>query len=745
MIFRKSIALIFILLGAVTNLEAQRLKDWIDLGDNAMQENDPFGAQQYYEEAMKLDSAKAEVNYKYAEALRQNQDYSKAAYYYYKVYRRDYGKVYTEGGAWLAMMQKQSGEYDKAKQTWRRVRNQFSKDKTSYWYLKAIEEMRACDLAKEWMAEPSPFELEKIEGVVNSDASEFAGIFNDQNELIFTSLRGKFDQKGRLTSDPESYLPQLYLADSSFTKVKLQPLPVTQKQAFNYSISDKGNRIAYATKDANNQYKILVFENGKSSPERILPETSDTAWYSQPAFGNIGDREVLYFASDRSGGIGKEDIWYIFIDQSDSQPINAGENINTPGSEITPFYRKDTQKLYFASDWHYGFGGYDLFASDEMSGSFSFPENLQKPFNTPANDMYYSFNTPTGKGTISSNRIGSITSEGSGCCNDLWLFTEAKLSKKDSLPEITTLEELNDYLPVKLYFHNDEPNPKTRAETTDLDYLETYRAYIRLLPQYETAYREGLSPDEGDKAEENIDAFFRNSVDEGVENLKLFTRLLTQELSEGQEIAITVKGFASPLAQTDYNVKLTSRRISSLENYLREFDRGTLIPYLDDTAENGGRLEIIKIPFGEYTASKIVSDNPNESNAIYSVAAAEERKIEIVSVQRASLDSTLAEMRFASEILDFGTIENTDTLDFSFSYESIGTLRIDSIRYDTAVVNLEISPLYKDIKISQNGIIEGKLHPLNISGKHNSVISIYGNFPEGKKELNLTFEIAKKP
>lgn len=164
-----------------------------------------------------------------------------------------------------------------------------------------------------------------------------------------------------------------------------------------------------------------------------------------------------------------------------------------------------------------------------------------------------------------------------------------------------------------------------------------------------------------------------------------------------------------------------------------------MIPYLENRAENGGRLEIIKIPFGEYTASKVVSDNPNESNAIYSVMAAEERKIEIVSVQHASSDTTLAEMRFASEIIDFGTIQNTDTIDFDFSYETIGTLRVDSVQYDTLIIELDDTPT------ENTGKISGKLHPVNNVGKHNSVITIYGNFPEGKKELNLTFEIAKKP
>ena len=90
---------------------------------------------------------------------------------------------------------------------------------------------------------------------------------------------------------------------------------------------------------------------------------------------------------------------------------------------------------------------------------------------------------------------------------------------------------------------------------------------------------------------------------------------------KGQNIELTIKGFASPLAKTDYNVKLTGRRITSLINYLREYDKGQFNEYIDATAENGGTLSFNKIPFGEYTASKLVSDNVNDTkNSVYSRA-----------------------------------------------------------------------------------------------------------------------------
>ena len=50
-------------------------------------------------------------------------------------------------------------------------------------------------------------------------------------------------------------------------------------------------------------------------------------------------------------------------------------------------------------------------------------------------------------------------------------------------------------------------------------------------------------------------------------------------------------------------------------------------------AKNNGKVEFIEVPFGEYKANNLTSDNPNDQkNSIYSRSAAIERKIEILAV-----------------------------------------------------------------------------------------------------------------
>ncbi|MCA1763557.1 MAG: hypothetical protein LC664_11270 [Flavobacteriales bacterium] len=498
MILRLSIVLIALSLSG--DIFGQRLQDWILLGDRAMEDNDPYGALRYYGKAMEIDSTKGLVNFKYAEALRENHYYSKSAYYYWKVYRKERGKLFPESGAWLATMYQQSGNYTRAKQIWRRVREQYKDQPESYWYQKAVQSTRSCDLAKLWMEAGAPFELDKLPDPINTDNSEFAGIFTADGQLIFTSLRGEYDDKGRVTSEESEYRPRLFLADTAMANVR--NAPASWAGASGIALSEDSTLTALVV-EKNGQRNIEVSLDGKR--KLTLPHTPDSAWYSHPAFGKIGGEDVLFFSSNRSGGMGREDLWYLPLSGEDREPVNAGERINSPGSEITPFWNAREEELVFASDWHHGFGGFDLFKAVEDEKQFSVPENLKLPYNSPANDLYWSFNDALSKGTITTNRLGNQVIGAAGCCNDIWRFEQTPEDIDDDIPEITNLEDLNTYLPVVLYFHNDEPDPRTRNDETDKTYLETYYAYLDLLPEYQREYREGLEVSQGDQAEEAMD------------------------------------------------------------------------------------------------------------------------------------------------------------------------------------------------------------------------------------------------
>ncbi|MEZ4980164.1 MAG: hypothetical protein R2769_00965 [Saprospiraceae bacterium] len=102
-------------------------------------------------------------------------------------------------------------------------------------------------------------------------------------------------------------------------------------------------------------------------------------------------------------------------------------------------------------------------------------------------------------------------------------------------------------------------------------------------------------------------------------------------LNQGNSLEIVLRGFTSPRARSDYNEKLSQRRIVSVRNHFEEYNGGILKPFLDD-----GRLKILEKPYGESKAKSDVSDKLNDArNSIYGVPASLERRVEIIDVKQA--------------------------------------------------------------------------------------------------------------
>ncbi len=123
-------------------------------------------------------------------------------------------------------------------------------------------------------------------------------------------------------------------------------------------------------------------------PENMGEPINSKAKETQPSLS--ADGLTLYFASNRSGGKGKLDIWVSHQndDGTWSQPKNLGDTINTSGDEMSPFIHHDNSTLYFTSDSHTGMGGFDIFMSTKSKdGKWGEPKNLGYPINTHRDEI----------------------------------------------------------------------------------------------------------------------------------------------------------------------------------------------------------------------------------------------------------------------------------------------------------------------------------------------------------------------
>ena len=86
-------------------------------------------------------------------------------------------------------------------------------------------------------------------------------------------------------------------------------------------------------------------------------------------------------------------------------------------------------------------------------------------------------------------------------------------------------------------------------------------------------------------AEQEMQVFFEHSIRKGFEKLETFATQLQLAMDLEASVEIKIKGFTSPLNDTEYNMALAKRRIS-VQNYLYLPKWNFLAIYKKRTIEN---------------------------------------------------------------------------------------------------------------------------------------------------------------
>lgn len=178
----------------------------------------------------------------------------------------------------------------------------------------------------------------------------------------------------------------LYNSKNSERALGLIEASWKSEQIQDYSRS--GSRVVYSQINGN-RHDILwaeIDKDGKWIHPTTLKQVGGTWSDINPILADGG--QVLFFASNRPGGMGGFDLYISNWNGKDwSEPENLGAVINTPGEEISPYYQAGT--LYFSSDWHQGLGGFDVFKVGRGGLLWSNPENLGACVNSPADELEF--------------------------------------------------------------------------------------------------------------------------------------------------------------------------------------------------------------------------------------------------------------------------------------------------------------------------------------------------------------------
>ncbi len=134
-------------------------------------------------------------------------------------------------------------------------------------------------------------------------------------------------------------------------------------------------------------YEVIEKNGVWGYPVNLGPNINSNSWDSQPSLSPDGN--TLYFVSNRPDGYGDNDIWFSMKSANGKwgKARNAGPIINSDANELTPLLHFDGQTLYFSSEGHPGFGGFDLFKSTKQADQkWSIPVNLGSGINSKGDE-----------------------------------------------------------------------------------------------------------------------------------------------------------------------------------------------------------------------------------------------------------------------------------------------------------------------------------------------------------------------
>jgi WD40-like Beta Propeller Repeat./PKD domain. len=183
--------------------------------------------------------------------------------------------------------------------------------------------------------------------------------------------------------------------------------PATFNENGNIIYYSRNNSIENALRnisDTSNKLGIYSAELVDGIWTNIKPFTYNNPLYSFCTPALTPDGERIYFSSDMPDGYGGMDLYYCDRRNNDwDKPVNLGPVINTPKNESFPFACR-FGKLFFASDGHKGFGGKDLFYTQEINKEWITPVHLDSAINSTADDFGIVIDSTFENGYFSTNR-----------------------------------------------------------------------------------------------------------------------------------------------------------------------------------------------------------------------------------------------------------------------------------------------------------------------------------------------------
>ena len=301
-----------------------------------------------------------------------------------------------------------------------------------------------CMNGKEFVSSPGNFSIVNIGREINSEFEDYGPVLNEEeDEIIFTTRRRDGNLNPNVADDNKPYEDIFISKKTGETWSYASNIGDRINTPFhdsNLALSADGKTL-YILKDdgGGDIYYCNQLSNGTWGPPAPLPGIINST-FEEKSITISKDGKTLYFSSNRPGGLGGTDLYKATKDAKGewANVKNLGPKINTPFDEEGPFIGYDLVTLYFSSKGHKNMGSYDIFSAvfDPANNTWSTPENLGYPINTPDDDIFY-ITSSDGKRAYYS----SVREDGLGYTDIFLITTPEGMKEREALATKTDPEK----------------------------------------------------------------------------------------------------------------------------------------------------------------------------------------------------------------------------------------------------------------------------------------------------------------
>lgn len=353
-------------------------------------------ALEYYLKAQIFNPDNGFLNYKIGDCYLKTSDQSKALRYFVKS-QKLLSNVSPDIHFKMGEAYQVAYKFDEAVEEFTKHKNALSPEDLNRQKKMIEKRIAECKTAKQLMTDSVRAFVDNMGTSINSKYHDYAPLITtDETTLYFTSKRE--GSVGKDLNKTNEYDEDIYMAvrdkDEWKAAVNVGKQINTKKNDGSLYLSPDGQKMyIYSAENGGDIYMSEKKGDKWKDPKPFFKKINSA--YQESAISFSPDFNTFYFCTDNSytkENYGEKDIYYCTKNQKGKwgEIKNLGKVVNSEYDEVDVFMHPDGKTLYFCSNGHNTMGGYDVFKSSlKDDGTWTEPENIGYPVNTPLNERFF--------------------------------------------------------------------------------------------------------------------------------------------------------------------------------------------------------------------------------------------------------------------------------------------------------------------------------------------------------------------